>query len=444
MTTAPAKVESSAARAAIRRSFQAKDRSGEPAWLATARTDAMARFDERGFPTRKDEDWRSTDLRTLEQRAFVPAAPDDARARATAAPHRLADAAVILLSNGTVVGVDALPPGVTARRLSEVTGADQPLCAAITATDRVTHALTDLNLALFDDALVLEIAEGAALTRPLQLLHVASTSGGGDAHAAFPRVVIVAGAKSRATVVETWVGTDAADDTGETFVDAVIDVRVDAEARLDHVVLGDETSRALHVGVHRVSVARDATYASNILTFGGGRVRNGLYVRLAERGAHADLLGLYDLEGEQHADNHTVIDHAVAHTTSRELYKGVLDGKSRGTFFGRIIVRPDAQQISSDQRNNNLLLSDEALANSTPQLEIYADDVQCRHGSTVGQIEGNELFYLRSRGISLATARELLTYAFANEILDELPVDELRERLSLRLTTLPVAADGTA
>src|SRR5690606_39054923 len=182
---------------------------------------------------------------------------------------------------------------------------------------------------------------------------------------------------------------------------------------------------------------RDATYASNVLTFGGHRVRNGLYVTLAASGAHAELLGLYDLAREQHADNHTVIEHAVAHTTSRELYKGVLDGRSRGTFFGRIVVLPDAQQISSDQQNNNLLLSDEALANSTPQLEIHADDVRCRHGSTIGQIEGDALFYLRTRGIPLAVARELLTYAFANEIVDALPVRDLRERLSHRLTAVP-------
>ncbi|MFG0318679.1 MAG: Fe-S cluster assembly protein SufD, partial [Planctomycetota bacterium JB042] len=393
-------------------------------------------------PTRKDEDWKSTDLRALEQRAFVVAAADADRAVAAAAPHRLAEAAVITVSNGLVVAADPLPDGVRLRGLAEATpdGEAGAFARSVSASGRGHHALTDLNTALHPDALLLDVAPGAEVERPVQIVHVASAAGDAP-HAAFPRIVVTAGERSRATLVETWVG---ADDAAETFVDAVVDARVEAAARLDHVVLADEAARAVLVGVHRAVVARDATYSSNVLTFGGARVRNGLYVTLVEPGAHADLLGLYDLEGEQHADNHTVIDHAVAHTTSRERYKGVLDGRSRGAFFGRIVVRPDAQQISSDQENNNLLLSDDALANSTPQLEIHADDVKCRHGSTVGQIEGDALYYLRTRGIPLATARELLTYAFANEIVDAVPVAELRDRLARRLTTVPDAAPPTA
>ncbi len=443
MTTAPAKVELSPARTALRRAYDAAERAGEPSWLEAARTAALDRFEEQGFPTRKDEDWKSTDLRALEERAFVPASADADRAVAAAASHRLAEAAVITVSNGRVVAADPLPDGVRLRGLAEAAadGEAGALAESVARSDRGRHALTDLNTALLADALLLDVAPGAEVERPVQIVHVASAAGDGAPHAAFPRIVVAAGERSRATLIETWVG---ADDAAETFVDAVVDVRVDAAARLDHVVLADEAARALLIGVHRASVARDATYASNVLTFGGARVRNGLYVTLLEPGAHADLLGLYDLEGEQHADNHTVIDHAVAHTTSRERYKGVLDGRSRGTFFGRIVVRPDAQQISSDQENNNLLLSDDALANSTPQLEIHADDVKCRHGSTVGQIEGDSLYYLRTRGIPLATARELLTYAFANEIVDAVPVAELRDRLARRLTTVPDAAPPTA
>jgi len=439
MTTAPARVETSTARQALAAAFDATDRSHEPEWLAEARRAGRDHFADRGFPTRKDEDWKYTDLRALEK---------DAITVATAAPQTIPDAivgvrldgaTVVTMSNGHVTSVyEETVAGLTVHRLADalenpvlrdaIAHADRP--------DRHEHALTALNTAHFTDAIVLEIAEGATIEAPIQLIHVASggdhTDGGRAA--SFPRVIISAGAGSRATIVESWIG---ATKDERAFTCAVIDAFVAAGARLDHVVLEDESRHTVHVGVRRADVARDATYSSNVVSFGGEKARNELYVKLAETGAHCDMLGLYDLDGGQHVDNHTVIDHAVGHTTSRELYKGVLDDKSTGVFFGRILVREDAQQISADQTNNNLLLSDEALVNSTPQLEIYADDVQCRHGSTIGQIEGEALYYLRSRGIPLDAARELLTFAFANEILDAIPVRQIRERLALRLTAVP-------
>ena len=432
MTTAPPKVEESIARRTFAAAFDAADRSNDPAWLTDLRRTCLDRFQATGFPTRKDEDWKYTDLRALEREEFVRSDV----AAAESAADRLDGAFVVTMSDGRVAAVDdGAPAGLTVRTSNDALSSEA-LRRTATREGRAKHALTDLNAALFDDALVLEVADGATIDAPIQIVHRTTGAAGERRSAAFPRIVIEVGANARATVVETWVGDDA-----RSFTCAVIDVTVGAGSRLDHVAFGDDGAATVHVGVRRAVVGRDATYASNVVTFGGAKVRNGLYVTLAETGAHCDMLGLYDLDGEQHVDNHTMLDHAVPHTTSRELYKGVLDGKSVGVFFGRILVREDAQQISSDQTNNNLLLSDAALANSTPQLEIYADDVQCRHGSTVGQLEGNELYYLRTRGIPEAVARELLTFAFANEIIDALPVAQLRDRLAHRLTTVPGLTD---
>jgi Fe-S cluster assembly protein SufD len=248
-----------------------------------------------------------------------------------------------------------------------------------------------------------------------------------------PRNLIVAERGSQAAVVETYVGT-----TGELyFTNAVTEVVLDDAANLDLYKLERESTNAYHVTTTEVRQGRDSRFASHSMTFGGALVRNDLNVRLEAEGAECTLNGLFIGSGTQHLDNHTLIDHAKPHGTSRELYKGIMGGRSRGIFHGKIIVRPDAQKTDAIQTNKNLLLSKEALVNSTPALEIFADDVKCRHGSTIGQLDAGAMFYLRSRGIGEEEARELLVFAFASDVASRIRIAPLRalveQHLGLRL-----------
>jgi len=251
---------------------------------------------------------------------------------------------------------------------------------------------------------------------------------------AHPRNLVIAGAGSQAAIVETFLGT-----AGEPyFTNAVTEIVLEDGAILDFSKLEREGDSAFHVATTAVSVGRNANFTSHSISLGGALARNDLNVRLDAEGADCTLNGLFLGNGRQLLDNHTLIDHARPHGTSRELYKGILDGKSRGIFHGKIIVRPDAQKTDAMQTNKNLLLSREALVNSEPALEIFADDVKCRHGSTIGQLDAAAMFYLRSRGIGEDEARNLLVYAFASDVASRIRVAPLRElverQLGLRLS----------
>jgi Fe-S cluster assembly protein SufD len=244
---------------------------------------------------------------------------------------------------------------------------------------------------------------------------------------------VVAEAGSQASVVETFLGT-----AGELyFTNAVTEIVVGDGAVLDFSKLEREGDAAFHVATTAVSLGRNSTFTSHSISLGGALARNDVNVRLDAEGADCTLNGLFLGNGTQLLDNHTLIDHAMPHGTSRELYKGILDGKSRGIFHGTIIVRPDAQKTDAMQTNKNLLLSKESLVNSEPALEIFADDVKCRHGSTIGQLDAAALFYLRSRGIGEDEARSLLVYAFASDVASRIRVAPLRalveQHLGLRL-----------
>jgi Fe-S cluster assembly protein SufD len=415
-------------------------RGKEPAWLTKAREDAHASFVESGLPTRKLEAWRyanvavfsklplSTQLTSQEKVASDELPP----ASSAAGSHR------IVLIDGRFAGPplsDALgtnsAPGLRVESLaSAVLDGSTRLQPSLAAPNHRDHSFAALNLALLSDGVVVTIAANAEIEKPIEI--VSLTSGGGVAQ--HSRVIVIAGANSKATLVEHHASLG----PGASFANIVVDVELADGANLEHVKVADEHVEAVHVAATRVRQSgRDSNYESTVVSLGGAFHRHSLYVDLLAPGASCDLKGLYVLRGAQNHDHYTVIDHAVPHTTSEEHYKAVLDEKSRGTFFGRILVRKDAQKTASAQKNDNLLLSNDALANSTPQLEIFADDVKCAHGSTIGQLDAQSLYYLRSRGIDRAAARELLTYAFANEILDTLTLDPLRERLARRLTREP-------
>jgi Fe-S cluster assembly protein SufD len=285
------------------------------------------------------------------------------------------------------------------------------------------HAFTALNAAFMHDGAVVQIANGVEVDRPIHLLFVTdATAAKGMMH---PRNLIMVGKNAKATVIESYVSTSDA----MYFTNAVTEVSLADGATLQHYKMQREGSRAFHVSTTEANQARDSHYVSFSFAIGGALARSNVYTTLDGDGGGATLNGLFMLDGQQHSDHQTQIIHAKPNCFSRELYKGILDDRSHGVFNGKVYVHPIAQKTDGKQTNNNLLLSETAQVDTKPQLEIFADDVKCTHGATVGQIDQVALFYLKSRGIDASLARRLLTYAFAAGVLETIEVDEVREAL---------------
>jgi Fe-S cluster assembly protein SufD len=282
-----------------------------------------------------------------------------------------------------------------------------------------------LNTALFTDATVVEILPGAVVNEPVELRMRRGAARTPGVHS--PRLLVLAGERSEARLVQTFAG------EGRAFVNGVTEIAVGEGAILEHTLLQRESRDTLHVHAVAARQARASRYTSVQIALGSALARTDLAVRLEDEGAECALYGLFVAGGSQHLDLHTAIDHAKPRCTSRELYKGILDGESRGVFHGTILVRKDAQKTDAVQTNKNLLLSRHALVNSTPALEILADDVKCRHGSTTGQLDANALFYLRSRGIGEEAARALLTWAFAAGVAERIRVAPVRAEVERAL-----------
>ncbi len=379
--------------------------SGEPAWLAALRREAFTRFESLGFPSAKDEAWRYTGLQPI---------TDTAWRRVGSGPR---------LSKPLAEGARILAPAEAEGRLGRIAGFE-------------TSAFAALNTALFENALLLEIRPGAVVSEPIEIL--IDGASGETPEASYPRVLVLAGERSEASVVETYLG------TGLAFTNAVTEIALAPGALLEHTKLQDQGPEARHVHALAVTQARGSRFTSHNVALGAALARTEITTTLAGEGAECVLNGLFVGRGRQHLDTRTVIDHATPHTTSRELYKGIMDGASRGVFHGTIVVRPDAQKTDAVQTNKNLLLSREALVNSTPALEIFADDVKCRHGSTTGQLDAAALFYLRSRGIGEAEAKALLTWAFAADVAERIRVESVRRRVERALgLLLPGAASAS-
>jgi Fe-S cluster assembly protein SufD len=285
-----------------------------------------------------------------------------------------------------------------------------------------------LNTAFLSDGAFVYLPKGTVLENPIHLLFV-STGESSRPSVSHPRTLVVAEASSQAQIIESYAGFG----PGVYFTNAITEVVAGEDATIDHYKLQREGLDAFHIGTVQLQLERSANISTQSISLGGALVRNHVNAVLNGEGAEATLNGFYLVNGTQHVDNHTSIDHAKPHCTSHELYKGILDGRARGVFNGRIIVRPDAQKTDSKQTNKNLILSEEALVNTNPQLEIYADDVKCTHGATIGQLDSDALFYLRSRGIDLVSAKHLLTYAFAGDFIHRLKIEPLRTELEKTL-----------
>ena len=394
--------------------------------LGATRDAAFARFTSTGFPTTRHEEWRHTNVQPIAQTEFVRASATDVQAAAAEPfllaaemPHR------VVLVNGrwskSLSSVDSLPEGLSVRGLREVLESSTSLRGSLSSTPAQTP-FVDLNTAFFEDGVVVEVAPKAVIADPLHILCL--TSPGRQPMMVSPRIVIVAGELSQIFIVESYAGvTD-----GVSLTNAVTQVDIGPGAMVDHVKFQREQPSVFHMSATFARVDRAGRFTSHAVTLGGKIARNDIMSTLAGDGAECTLDGLYVADGDSLVDTHTTIDHAMPHCPSHELYKGILSGRARAVFNGKIIVRQDAQKTNAKQTNKALLLTDDAQVNTKPQLEIFADDVKCTHGAAIGQLDEDAMFYMQARGIAAADARNLLIHAFAGEVLDGVKEDIIRDR----------------
>jgi Fe-S cluster assembly protein SufD len=394
-------------------------------WLRALRNDALAKFSAQGFPSPREEEWRYTNVSGIEKKLFLPQASltagdiDAERLRA----YQLQDAWVVVLVNGHFSAelsvLTDLPEAVSVMSMADalVKQPDKLEKYLGSAANQAEHTFIAFNTAWFTDGLFVHVPAKQVLDRPIQLLHIVT----GDDAMATTRNVMVVDEMAEARVIETFVGL-----TNAYVTAAVTEVFVEQNADLTLYKMQSESDKAYHFGGCYIKQARDARFTHHNFAFGGLMARSDIHVDL-DHASECELNGLYLGVKRQHIDNHTRINHLKPYAISRELYKGVLDDRARGVFQGRVIVAVDAQKTDSQMNNRNLLLSDDAEADTKPQLEIYADDVKCGHGVTVGQLDEKSIFYLQSRCVDEETARNMLTFAFANEMVDKIKIKGLHD-----------------
>jgi Fe-S cluster assembly protein SufD len=397
---------------------------------------AIARFTELGFPTLHDEEWRFTNVAPLAKTPFQPAKRSIPKnltlEKLEAITFGALDCHRLTFVNGYFapeLSVIRTENGLALRSLKEVLQGDFELVEPFLAkyADYQEHVFSALNTAFFGDGAFVNIARGKVIEKPIHLLFVSIPSS--QPVMSHPRTLIVAGVNSQATIVESYVSLEDTEKPAAFFTNAVTEAVLAENAVVDHYKIQRESKKAFHVATFQVQQGRSSNFSSHSIALGGSLARNEVNAVLDAEGCECTLNGLYMAGGRQLMDNHTRIDHAKPHGTSHELYKGILDDTARGVFNGKIYVHQDAQKTDAKQTNRTLLLSDDAVINTKPQLEIFADDVKCTHGASIGQLAEEAIFYLRSRGIDKEDARSLLTFAFANDIIGRIKIEPIRAQL---------------
>jgi Fe-S cluster assembly protein SufD len=402
-----------------------------PGWLRLLRENALARFCETGFPTTKDEDWRFTNLSPVSQTPFQSASGAYEPIGPRALQQFLVPAAVcrLVFVNGRFAPVlsdlRSLPAGVKVANLADELARDsrsiEPHLGRYLNMER--DAFTALNTALFEDGAFVYLPKRTVIEQPISFLFISIP--GSEPLMAHPRNLIVAGEDSQASIVEDYISFG----SGVFFSNVVTELIAGDNAVVSHYLVEREDARALNVSTLFSRQGRTSNVASHSVLLGGALVRNNVHPVLAGEGAECLINGLFIGKERQHLDNYMLVEHAAPRCASRQFYNGILDDHAHGVFHGRIIVHKDAQKTDAKQTNRNLLLSDDAQIDTKPQLEIYADDVKCTHGATIGQVEEEALFYLRSRGIDQSAARALLLFAFASQCLERMSCAPVREYL---------------
>ena len=403
-----------------------------PAWLSALRDEGFARFEALGFPTLKDEDWKYTPVEPITGQSFARAngeatrvSPSDFVTRSMIDPT----APRLVFVNGIYTPdlsrTGNLERGVVVASLGDFINADEKTAAASLGryASGQRQPFVALNTAFLEDGAVVSLGSGCRADGPIYLVFL--SSGEGQPVVSHPRTLILLGAGSEAKIIESFLGLPG----GAYFCNPVTELVAGPNTAIEHYRLQQESDAGYHIGALVAHLERGSQLTAHAVSLAGALVRNNVRVVLNGEGAECTLNGLYLADGKQHIDNFTEIEHAKPHASSWELYKGILGGSAHGVFNGKIVVHKDAQKTNARQTNKNLLLSENAVVNTQPQLEIYADDVKCSHGSSVGQMDGDALFYLRSRGLGLEEAKNLLSFAFARDVVGRMKIDSLRQRL---------------
>ncbi|WP_255487073.1 Fe-S cluster assembly protein SufD [Oceanospirillum sediminis] len=395
-----------------------------PGWLTDLRQGAVEQFATSGLPHARLENWKYTDVKALAKRDFrLPKKVDAAElvAEKSLGVQGLRLVFVDGLFSPEQSDLGELPKGVNVLPLADNANAAKTVLGQVAAAN--FSGFTALNLASWQDGVLIDLANNAVLEQPVYLQFVSTAQD--NAVLIQPRILIKAGVHAQATVIEHYSGAEEA----ASFSNVVTEVDLADGARITHYKLQQESTKQYHVASLHVQQQRDSRFTSHNICLGGKLARQDIQVELNAEGAEVYLDGLYLGNGRQHLDNHTLVNHNAPHTNSNEDYKGILNDRSRGVFNGSAVVHRNAQKIEAHQSNANLLLSDKAEIDTKPELEIYADDVKCSHGSTTGQLDESALFALRSRGIDEAMARGLLTLAFANEVIDRIEIPEVHDQI---------------
>src|ERR1051326_44272 len=405
----------------------------KPSWVFPLRKPRISRFAELGFPTINDEDWRFTNVAPIAKLPFQPVfeTSGDGLTRETISNFAfgsLSGARLVFVDGHYIADLSSLgaeKPGIKVSSLAAALSAAPALLEKHLARYAVgqDNAFTSLNTAFFQDGAFAHISAGKVIEKPIHLLFI--STGKETGAASHPRNLIIAEKGSQVTILESYVAIgDAA-----YFTNAVTEIVGAEDSIIEHVKFQDESPSAFHIAAMHAQLARNCNMAAHSIATGARLSRNNIRTSLAGEGVNAVLNGLYSTRFEQVADHHMIVEHAQPHCNSHEYYNGILDDRSKGVFHGRILVRQIAQKTDAKQTNKNLLLSEDATVDTKPQLEIYADDVKCTHGATIGQLNDESIFYIRARGIGEDTAKRMLIHAFAGEIIERIRYTSVREEL---------------
>lgn len=405
--------------------------------LSLIREAAMGQFQARGFPTTRQENWKYTDVKPIARSAFgiaeeKPAAGYEKQLELARLSGLESHELVFINGRFSVEHsrLQDLPQGVVLEDMSSALNNHSKLVDSImsnTTLNEQSNPFNILNTAFIHDGVLIHVPDDCSIDKPINLIYLSGYSD--NEFSAHPRNLIFLGNGARLTVIENYVGAK----DSQYFINTVTDAVLASNAALTHYKLQQESVESYHIGNFNIYQDRDSQVNSHSISLGGSLVRNDIKVQLDAEGAGVLLNGLYMANGKQHIDNHTLINHLQPHTNSEEHYRGVLNDRGRGVFNGKVVVHKDAQKTDAAQSNANLLLSDQAEIDTKPELEIYADDVKCSHGSTVGQLDKDMMFYLRSRAIDETTAKSILTFAFAEEVIKRIEIEQIRHYLEYQV-----------
>ena len=417
-----------------------KDLNGDK--LQVQRQSAIEHLQKNGFPSTRQENWKYTDVRPITGKSYNTATVNPEKISAKTVDnirqHEL-ECHELVFINGRYSSahsrLQSLPDGVVIQDLASALNDHPHLIAEhLSGSSAEPNGFTALNTAFIRDGILVCLPPNAVIEKPLNLLYLSGLND--QPFASHPRNIIILSENSQATIIETYIGLE----DSNYFTNTVTMAHVQQNAHLQHYKIQQESVQAYHIGNFKIRQAQNSQVESHSISLGGALVRNDIHCRLEAEGARITMNGLYMATGRQHIDNHTRVDHLQPHTSSYEIYRGVLNDHARGVFNGKVIVHKDAQKTDAVQSNANLLLSDNAEVDTKPELEIYADDVKCAHGATVGQLDQDMMFYLRSRSIDENTAKSLLTFAFADEVIRQIKLLPIRQQLeNLVIGRLPEA-----